>query len=108
MAKRRVALMLDPTLGHDLPPLLTPDLGLNSGFMIAEVTTEPLMSENKHLANPYSAHSTPTSAKQEDIVSMAAHGAYRLAWMYRNLNIILRVKLLAATQGIEFRAPLLQ
>jgi histidine ammonia-lyase len=72
IAQRRVALMVDPTLSHDLPPFLTPDPGLNSGYMIAEVTTAALMSENKHLANPCSTDSTPTSANQEDHVSMAA------------------------------------
>ena len=106
IAQRRVALMVDPTLSHDLPPFLTPDPGLNSGFMIAEVTTAALMSENKHLANPCSTDSTPTSANQEDHVSMAAHGAVRLARMNRNLSAILGVELLAACQGIEFRAPL--
>ncbi len=106
IAQRRVALMVDPTLSHDLPPFLTPDPGLNSGFMIAEVTAAALMSENKHLANPCSTDSTPTSANQEDHVSMAAHGAYRLARMNRNLNAILGVELLTACQGVEFRAPL--
>ena len=107
IAQRRVALMVDPTLSHDLPPFLTPDPGVNSGFMIAEVTTAALMSENKHLANPCSTDSTPTSANQEDHVSMAAHGAVRLARMNRNLSAILGVELLASCQGIEFRAPLL-
>ncbi len=106
IAQRRVALMVDPTLSHDLPPFLTPDPGLNSGFMIAEVTTAALMSENKHLANPCSTDSTPTSANQEDHVSMAAHGARRLARMNRNLETILGVELLCAAQGVEFRAPL--
>ncbi len=106
IAQRRVALMVDPTLSHDLPPFLTPDPGLNSGFMIAEVTTAALMSENKHLANPCSTDSTPTSANQEDHVSMAAHGAFRLSRMNRNLSAILGVELLTASQGIEFRAPL--
>ena len=106
IAQRRVALMVDPTLSHDLPPFLTPDPGLNSGFMIAEVTTAALMSENKHLANPCSTDSTPTSANQEDHVSMAAHAARRLGRMNRNLNTILGVELICATQGIEFRAPL--
>ncbi len=70
--------MVDPTLSYDLPPFLTADPGLNSGFMIAEVTTAALMSENKHLATPCSTNSTPTRANQEDHVSMAAHGARRL------------------------------
>lgn len=107
IAQRRVALMVDPTLSHDLPPFLTPEPGLNSGLMIAEVTSAALMSENKHLANPCSTDSTPTSANQEDHVSMAAHGARRLARMNANLASILGVELLCAAQGVEFRAPLL-
>jgi histidine ammonia-lyase len=106
IAQRRVALMVDPTLSHDLPPFLTPVPGLNSGYMIAEVTTAALMSENKHLATPCSTDSTPTSANQEDHVSMAAHGARRLLRMNANLSVILGVEALCATQGIEFRAPL--
>ena len=106
IAQRRVALMVDPTLSFDLPSFLTPEPGLNSGLMIAEVTTAALMSENKHLANPCSTDSTPTSANQEDHVSMAAHGARRLARMNRNLYSIIGVELMCAAQGIEFRAPL--
>ena len=74
ISQRRIALMVDPTLSYDLPPFLTDDAGLNSGFMIAEVTSAALMSENKHLANPCVTDSTPTSANQEDHVSMSAHG----------------------------------
>ncbi len=106
IAQRRVALMVDPTLSFDLPPFLTPEPGLNSGLMIAEVTTAALMSENKHLANPCSTDSTPTSANQEDHVSMAAHGARRLARMNKNLSVIIGVELMCAAQGIEFRSPL--
>ncbi|GGH34769.1 histidine ammonia-lyase [Cribrihabitans marinus] len=106
IAQRRVALMVDPTLSFDLPPFLTPDPGLNSGLMIAEVTTAALMSENKHLANPCVTDSTPTSANQEDHVSMAAHGAVRLGRMVANLERILGVELLCGAQGVEFRAPL--
>ncbi len=106
IAQRRVALMVDPTLSFDLPPFLTPDPGLNSGFMIAEVTTAALMSENKHLAHPCSIDSTPTSANQEDHVSMSAHGAVRLRRMNVNLAAILGVEALCAAQGIGFRAPL--
>ena len=106
IAQRRVALMVDPTLSFDLPPFLTPEPGLNSGLMIAEVTTAALMSENKHLANPCTTDSTPTSANQEDHVSMAAHAARRLARMNRNLETILGVEAICAAQGIEFRAPL--
>ncbi|MFP4237905.1 MAG: histidine ammonia-lyase [Rhodosalinus sp.] len=106
IAQRRVALMVDPSLSFDLPPFLTPEPGLNSGLMIAEVTSAALMSENKHLANPCSTDSTPTSANQEDHVSMAAHGARRLWRMVGNLEAILGIEALAAAQGVEFRAPL--
>lgn len=106
IAQRRVALMVDPTLSHDLPAFLTPDPGLNSGFMIAEVTTAALMSENKHMANPCVTDSTPTSANQEDHVSMSAHGAIRLARMCQNLSVILGVELMCASAGVEARAPL--
>ncbi len=106
IAQRRVALMVDPALSFDLPPFLTPDPGLNSGFMIAEVTAAALMSENKQRAAPCSTDSTPTSANQEDHVSMAAHGARRLVEMNANLARILGIELLCAAQGVEFRAPL--
>ena len=106
IAQRRIALMVDPTLSCDLPPFLAKDPGLNSGLMIAEVTTAALMSENKHLANPCSTDSTPTSANQEDHVSMAAHWARRLSRMNDNLANILGVELLCAAMGVEHRAPL--
>ncbi|MEM6463889.1 MAG: histidine ammonia-lyase [Pseudomonadota bacterium] len=106
ISQRRIALMVDPALSYDLPPFLTPEPGLNSGLMIAEVTSAALMSENKQRANPCSTDSTPTSANQEDHVSMAAHGARRLADMNDNLGRILGIELLCAAQGVEFRAPL--
>ena len=106
IAQRRVALMVDPVLSFDLPAFLTPRPGLNSGLMIAEVTTAALMSENKHLAHPTVIDSTPTSANQEDHVSMAAHGARRLERMNQNLAVILGVEAICAAQGIDFRAPL--
>ncbi|MDZ7904658.1 MAG: histidine ammonia-lyase [Cypionkella sp.] len=106
IAQRRIALMVDPTLSFDLPPFLTPAPGLNSGLMIAEVTSAALMSENKHLANPCSTDSTPTSANQEDHVSMAAHGARRLGRMNDNLAVILGIEAMCAAQGIDGRAPL--
>ena len=106
IAQRRVALMVDPALSFDLPAFLSSDPGLNSGLMIAEVTTAALMSENKHLANPCSTDSTPTSANQEDHVSMAAHGARRLRRMIDNLAVILGIEAICACQGIEERAPL--
>jgi histidine ammonia-lyase len=106
ISQRRIALMVDPTLSFDLPPFLTPAPGLNSGLMIAEVTSAALMSENKHLANPCSTDSTPTSANQEDHVSMAAHGARRLHRMNANLSVILGIEAICAAQGVDQRAPL--
>jgi histidine ammonia-lyase len=106
IAQRRVALMVDPNLNFHLPAFLSPAPGLNSGFMIAEVTSAALMSENKALANPRSVDSTPTSADQEDHVSMACHAARRLLEMNDNLGRILGIELLTAAQGIGFRAPL--
>ena len=106
IAQRRVALMVDPVLSFNLPPFLTPAPGLNSGLMIAEVTTAALMSENKHIAMPCVTDSTPTSANQEDHVSMAAHGAVRLGRLVVNLNVILGVEAMCAAQGLDFRAPL--
>jgi len=86
-----------------LPPFLSPDAGVNSGFMVAEITSAALMSENKHLANPCSTDSTPTSADQEDHVSMATHAARRLLTMNDNLGRILGIELITAAQGLEFR-----
>jgi len=106
IAQRRIALLVDPTLSFDLPAFLAADPGLNSGLMIAEVTSAALMSENKHLANPCSTDSTPTSANQEDHVSMAAHGARRLGPMADNLFRILGIEVLCAAEGIRHRAPL--
>lgn len=106
IAQRRVAHMVDPVLSFNLPPFLTPRPGLNSGLMIAEVTTAALMSENKHIAMPCVTDSTPTSANQEDHVSMAAHGAVRLGKLIANLNVILGVEAICAAQGIDFRTPL--
>jgi len=106
IAQRRIALLVDPTLSFGLPAFLSPNPGVNSGFMIAEVTSAALMSENKQRANPCSTDSTPTSANQEDHVSMAAHGARRLMDMAGNLSAILAIEWLCAAQGIELRAPI--
>ncbi|MEL6870613.1 MAG: histidine ammonia-lyase [Pseudomonadota bacterium] len=106
IAQRRAALLVDPALSFGLPAFLAPDPGLKSGLMIAEVTSAALMSENKSLANPRSIDSTPTSANQEDHVSMACHAARRLAEMNRNLAGILAVEAMTASQGVAFRAPL--
>ncbi len=106
IAQRRISLLVDPALSFGLPAFLSPDPGLNSGMMIAEVTSAALMSENKALANPRVIDSTPTSANQEDHVSMACHGARRLAEMAENLAGIIGIEAMAAAQGVEFRAPL--
>lgn len=106
IAQRRVALLVDPALSYGLPGFLTPKPGLNSGMMIAEVTTAALMSENKQMSHPASVDSTPTSANQEDHVSMACHGARRLLPMTQNLNWIIGVEAMIAAQGIHLRGPL--
>ena len=92
IAQRRVALLVDPALNFGLPPFLASDPGLNSGLMIAEVTTAALMSENKQRAAPASIDSTPTSANQEDHVSMACHAARRLLPMTANLDRIIAIE----------------
>lgn len=106
VAQRRVALLVDPSLSFGLPAFLSADPGLQSGLMIAEVTSAALMSENRSLANPRTADSTPTSANQEDHVSMACHAARRLLDMNENLAGILGIEAMVAAQGIEYRAPL--
>jgi histidine ammonia-lyase len=105
ISERRIATLVDPALNFGLPPFLTPDPGLNSGFMIAEVTAAALYAENKQRAAPCSIDSTPTSANQEDHVSMAAHAARRLSDMADNLAAILGIELLVAAQGIDLRLP---
>lgn len=106
IAQRRIALLVDPALSYGLPAFLAKNPGLNSGLMIAEVTSAALMSENKQMSHPASVDSTPTSANQEDHVSMACHGARRLLQMTDNLFSIIGIEALTAAQGIELRAPL--
>jgi histidine ammonia-lyase len=105
IAERRIAMLVDPALSG-LPAFLTPRPGLNSGFMIPQVTAAALVSENKQRAYPASVDSIPTSANQEDHVSMAAHGARRLLGMADNVAGVLAVEYLAAAQGCDFHAPL--
>jgi len=104
ISERRTALLTDARMSN-LPAFLSPDPGLNSGFMIAHVTAAALASENKMLAHPASVDSLPTSANQEDHVSMATHGARRLHDMADNTAAIVGIELLAAAQGIELRKP---
>ncbi|RYF18286.1 MAG: histidine ammonia-lyase [Comamonadaceae bacterium] len=105
ISERRVAMLVDTVVSR-LPPFLTPEPGLNSGFMIVHVTAASLASENKSLAHPASVDSLPTSANQEDHVSMATFAARRLQAMLRNTGHIVAIELLAAAQGIEFLRPL--
>lgn len=105
LAERRVALLIDASLSG-LPPFLTAASGVNSGFMIAHVTAAALASENKSLAHPASVDSLPTSANQEDHVSMATFAARRLGEMAANTAGVVAIELLAAAQGIDFRRPL--
>ena len=105
LAERRIAMLVDPALSG-LPAFLTPKPGLNSGFMIPQVTAAALTSENKQRAHPASVDSIPTSANQEDHVSMAAHGARRLLEMAANACGIIGIELLAAAQGCDFHQPL--
>ncbi len=105
IAERRIAMLIDSSVSR-LPPFLTANAGLNSGFMIAHVTAAALASENKSLAHPASVDSLPTSANQEDHVSMATFAARRLQPMISNVSHILGIEWLAAAQGIEFLRPL--
>ncbi len=106
LSERRTALLVDANFSAGLPPFLVREAGLNSGFMIPQVTAAALVSENKALAAPSSIDSLPTSAGQEDHVSMATYAARRLIAMTENLRHIVAIELLAAAQGVELRAPL--
>jgi histidine ammonia-lyase len=105
IAERRISLLVDPKMSG-LPAFLALDSGVNSGFMMAQVTAAALVAENRMLCHPASVDSIPTSANQEDHVSMATHGARRLLTMTNNLLNIVAIELLAAAQGIDFRKPL--
>lgn len=105
LSERRIAMLIDASISG-LPPFLVPEPGLNSGFMIAHVTAAALASENKTLAHPASIDSLPTSANQEDHVSMATFAARRLRDIAGNVAEIVGIELLAAAQGLEFHRPL--
>jgi histidine ammonia-lyase len=100
-----VALLIDPKMSG-LPPFLVQKSGVNSGFMVPQVTAAALVSENKMLAHPASVDSIPTSANQEDHVSMATHGARRVLEMADNAAAVIGIELLAAAQGLEFHRPM--
>jgi histidine ammonia-lyase len=104
LSERRIAVLVDPKMSG-LPAFLVNNSGLNSGFMIAQVTAAALVSENKMIATPASVDSIPTSANQEDHVSMATHAARRLGVMVENAAAVIGIELLAAAQGIDFHRP---
>lgn len=105
ISERRTSILVDPKMS-DLPAFLVRESGLNSGFMIAQVTAAALVAENRMVAHPCSVDTVPTSANQEDHVSMATHGARRLLDMAENTATVVAIELLAAAQGIEFHRPL--
>lgn len=105
LSERRTSILVDPKMS-DLPAFLVRESGLNSGFMIAQVTAAALVAENRILAHPASVDTVPTSANQEDHVSMAAHGARRLLDMASNTAVVVGIELLAAAQGVEFHRPM--
>ncbi len=105
MSERRISVLVDPKMSG-LPAFLTPDSGVNSGLMIPQVTAAALVSENKSLAFPVSVDSIPTSAGQEDHVSMAPIAARKAAQIARNAAGVVAVELMAAAEGIDYHAPL--
>jgi histidine ammonia-lyase len=105
LAERRIAMLVDPALSG-LPAFLTPNPGLNSGLMLPQITAAALVSENKQRSHPASVDSIPTSANQEDHVSMAAHGARRLLPMTENATAIIGIELMTAAQGCDFHGTM--
>ncbi|MDQ3370387.1 MAG: histidine ammonia-lyase, partial [Myxococcota bacterium] len=106
ISERRVEQLVNPHLSSGLPPFLAPDSGLNSGFMIAQVSAAALVSENKVLAHPASVDSIPSSAGREDHVSMGATAALKLAMIHDHVRTVLAIELLCAAQGLDLRRPL--
>lgn len=106
MSERRTERLVNPDLSGDLPPFLTRDPGVCSGFMLAQITAAALVSENKVLSHPASVDSIPTGANKEDHVSMGAHGAVKARRVLRNTEAVLAVELMCAAQALEFRKPL--
>jgi histidine ammonia-lyase len=106
ISERRIERLVNPDLSGDLPPFLTRDPGVSSGFMIAQVTAAALVSESKVLSHPASVDSVPTGASREDHVSMGAHAAVKARRVLRNTEAVLGIELLCAAQALEFRRPL--
>jgi histidine ammonia-lyase len=106
ISERRVEQLVNPHLSSGLPPFLAPSSGLNSGFMIAQVSAAALVSENKVLCHPASVDSIPSSAGREDHVSMGAHAALKLQQIHDHVRYVLAIELLCGCQGIDLRRPL--
>jgi histidine ammonia-lyase len=106
MAERRIDRLVHPDLNQGLPPFLSPDPGVNSGFMMAQVTAASLASECKMLSHPASVDTIPTDGSKEDVVPMAMGAAWKARRVLRNLENILAIELMCGAQGIDFRAPL--
>ena len=106
MSERRIDRLVNPDINQGLPPFLTPDAGVNSGFMMAQVTAAALASECKLLSHPASVDTIPTDGNKEDVVPMAMGAAWKARRVVRNLENILAIELMCAAQGIDCRAPL--
>jgi histidine ammonia-lyase len=106
MSERRVDRLVHPDLNQGLPPFLSPDAGVHSGFMMAQVTAAALASECKVLSHPASVDTIPTDGGKEDVVPMAMGAAWKARRVLRNLENILAIELLCGAQAIDFRAPL--
>ena len=106
MSERRIDRLVHPDLNEGLPPFLSSEAGVNSGFMMAQVTAAALASECKVLSHPASVDTIPTSGDKEDVVPMAMGAAWKLARVVRNVRYVLAIELLCAAQGVDFRAPL--
>jgi histidine ammonia-lyase len=106
MAERRIDRLVHPDLNQGLPPFLSPDAGVNSGFMMAQVTAAALASECKVLSHPASVDTIPTDGSKEDVVPMAMGAAWKARRVLRNLENILAIELMCGAQAIDFRAPL--
>jgi len=106
ISERRIDRLVNPDLNQGLPPFLTTDAGVNSGFMMAQVTAAALASECKGLSHPASVDTIPTDGNKEDVVPMAMGAAWKLRRIVRNVQYILAIELLCAAQGVEYRLPL--
>jgi histidine ammonia-lyase len=106
IAERRIDRLVNPELNEDLPPFLVPDAGLNSGFMMAQVTAASLASECKVLAHPATVDTIPTDGNKEDVVPMSMGAAWKLRRVVDNVRYVLAIELMCAAQGLDYRAPL--